>query len=145
MPQLGTMVHKLMHMLGFIHEQSHPDRDEYVIIARENIEDRVLDQFSKYSFEAIDQLGLPFDYPSIVHYTPYFYSRNTEIGSRPIAALRTGGVKMGKRQGFGEGHIQKINRYYGCTEDSIKRNVPASSTQSPSAEQWKDKNCFDDT
>lgn len=45
-PNIGVMVHEMMHHMGFMHEQSRPDRDDYVKINIENIEPQYIGNFS---------------------------------------------------------------------------------------------------
>lgn len=63
-----------MHLLGFFHEQSRTDRDEYVRINYENMGRQNWDQFEKFGFDVITDLGTPYDYESIMHYGEYYYS-----------------------------------------------------------------------
>lgn len=39
---LGTVSHEFLHALGFFHEQSRPDRDDFVTIQYENIQEGTL-------------------------------------------------------------------------------------------------------
>ncbi|KAI3410061.1 Astacin (Peptidase M12A) [Globodera pallida] len=109
--QVGTIVHELMHAVGFFHEQSRYDRDGYIQILWSNVLRGADDQFEKYSFNTIDQLGEPYDFGSIMHYGPYAFSTN---GKRTIVPRRAGAQRMGQRISFSETDLRKINKLYQC-------------------------------
>nr|XP_027235015.1 uncharacterized protein LOC113826343 [Penaeus vannamei] len=68
----GTIIHELMHAIGFFHEQCRKDRDQYVLINYGNI-----DPSMAYNFD-IDQnsqyVGEDYQYDSIMHYGKYAFS-----------------------------------------------------------------------
>uniref|UniRef100_A0A914W3V2 Metalloendopeptidase n=1 Tax=Plectus sambesii TaxID=2011161 RepID=A0A914W3V2_9BILA len=109
--QFGTIAHELMHSTGFFHEQSRPDRDDYISIQYQNIFPSERDQFRKYDTDMIDTLGEPYDYGSIMHYGPTAFSSN---GQPTIVAKQSGGEKMGQRDGFSDFDLNKINKHYDC-------------------------------
>uniref|UniRef100_A0A5S6QJ00 Metalloendopeptidase n=1 Tax=Trichuris muris TaxID=70415 RepID=A0A5S6QJ00_TRIMR len=111
--EVGIVVHELMHTIGFFHEQSRTDRDDWIRINWRNILPGASDQFDKYDSRTMDLLGATYDYDSIMHYGPYAFSRN---GQRTIDALRAGGEAMGQRKGFSETDIYKLNKLYWCDE-----------------------------
>ena len=65
---VGVVIHEIGHAIGFFHEQSRPDRDDYVTIHYENILEGLEDQFTKHSAEILKTNGIPYDYASIMHY-----------------------------------------------------------------------------
>ena len=73
----GVVAHEIMHSLGFFHEQSRTDRNNYVIIYPSNIiaghshnYDTYDQHYSGYNFGS-------YDYSSIMHYGSYDFSINT--------------------------------------------------------------------
>lgn len=72
----GTVVHELLHALGMWHEQSRPDRDDYVTVHLENVEEKNAHNYWKKPNSQVKELGLPYDYKSIMHYGQYAFSKD---------------------------------------------------------------------
>ena len=57
-----------MHALGFLHEQSRPDRDAYIDILWDNIKEGGKSQFWKMSNLEWQDLNEMYDLKSVMHY-----------------------------------------------------------------------------
>uniref|UniRef100_A0A914D7J1 Metalloendopeptidase n=1 Tax=Acrobeloides nanus TaxID=290746 RepID=A0A914D7J1_9BILA len=117
----GAIIHELMHTIGFYHEQSRTDRDNYVTIHMENVLEDAKTNFDTYDLEKITHLGTSYDYESIMHYDMYAFSKN----GRPTIVPKKPGVTIGQRKGFSSLDIYKINQFYECGIES-QRSLSAS-------------------
>ncbi|XP_059472510.1 uncharacterized protein LOC132194928 [Neocloeon triangulifer] len=70
---LGTVIHELMHVVGFWHEQSRLDRDSHVKILWNNVRDANRHNFNKARSTSF---GVPYDYSSVMHYSASAFSKN---------------------------------------------------------------------
>nr|XP_012146509.1 PREDICTED: zinc metalloproteinase nas-4-like isoform X1 [Megachile rotundata] len=122
----GTVIHELMHAVGFLHEQSRFERDEYVTIQWQNILNGHTGNFAKASKQTTDAFGVGYDYGSVMHYSANAFSKN---GQPTIVTKETGGGllsvigeifqggnkgQLGQREGFSKRDIQKIRKMYKC-------------------------------
>jgi hypothetical protein len=60
--------HLIGHVLGFFHEQSRPDREDYVTINFDYMLPETQIEFQYYPAGIINTYGLPYDYSSIMHF-----------------------------------------------------------------------------
>uniref|UniRef100_A0A915NVY8 Zinc metalloproteinase n=1 Tax=Meloidogyne floridensis TaxID=298350 RepID=A0A915NVY8_9BILA len=67
--QFGIITHEVAHALGFFHEQSRWDRDQFVSVSLDNIRHGYEDQFDKESEEENDNQQVPYDLGSVMHYS----------------------------------------------------------------------------
>ena len=67
-------------------------------------------------------LGVPYDYNSIMHYPDWAFSNN---GKPTLEAIGDAvGAEIGQRDGLTSGDIDQLNIHYGCN-DIMKRSLTA--------------------
>ncbi|CAG5136449.1 unnamed protein product [Candidula unifasciata] len=111
----GIIAHEIGHAVGFFHEQNRPDRDDYVIIKKENIlHPDVYDNFKKYDWSAVSSYDVPYDYKSIMHYGGTAFSGN---GKNTIVTIDPAYQNViGNREGLSFNDIKLANLMYNCNE-----------------------------
>ena len=69
-----------MHALGFLHEQSRPDRDTYVTVNEQNIEGYIKGKDSNFEkYPNTHTLRIPYDYCSLMHYPTIAFAKVNHI------------------------------------------------------------------
>ncbi|KAK3855494.1 hypothetical protein Pcinc_038109 [Petrolisthes cinctipes] len=106
----GSVLHEMLHALGFYHEQSRWDRDDYVTIMWENIEAGHEHNFDKYSDTVIGGFGENYDYGSVMHYSAYAFSDN---GQKTIVTVDPN-ADIGQRDGLSQVDLNKLLNMYNC-------------------------------
>jgi len=108
----GTIQHELLHVLGFFHEQSRPDRDDFLEIHLENVESDMAHNFEKYAWgSSVLNQGSPYDYASVMHYETTAFSMN----GLPTMIPRQAGVNIGRAQQLSPIDIAEVRHYYSCS------------------------------
>ncbi|XGW14819.1 hypothetical protein V3C99_000806 [Haemonchus contortus] len=108
----ATIIHELMHVIGFIHEHQREDRDGYVNIFYQNIIPGANSDFDKLTSLDLTYYGEPYDYLSIMHYEKNEGSRNGQNTIEAKDARYTN--LMGKSTDFSESDLKRVNRAYSC-------------------------------
>ncbi|XP_057311521.1 zinc metalloproteinase nas-14-like [Hydractinia symbiolongicarpus] len=114
----GTVLHEMMHAMGFYHEHQRSDRDSYIIINKENIQKGAVGNFDKVETQSFNA---PYDYGSVMHYGRTYFSRN---GKDTITPLKNG-VHIGQRDALSAIDILQINTFYNCL---ASKTTPSTST-----------------
>ncbi|XP_068090837.1 meprin A subunit beta-like [Hyperolius riggenbachi] len=111
--RIATIQHEFLHSLGFWHEQSRADRDDYVIIVWDRIQNGTQNNFNTYNDSRSNALNVPYDYTSVMHYSKTAF----QIGSDPTIVTRIEAFSdvIGQRMDFSDYDLEKLNRLYNCT------------------------------
>ncbi|XP_014674941.1 PREDICTED: zinc metalloproteinase nas-4-like [Priapulus caudatus] len=107
----GSIIHEFLHALGFHHQHSTHDRDNWVEIIWDNIEPGFEHNFKKYDVATVTQFSEMYDYYSIMHYSAYAFTSNGKPTIKPLQEI---GYEIGQRDGFSYTDIAKLNAMYGC-------------------------------
>uniref|UniRef100_F7BDF7 Meprin A subunit n=1 Tax=Monodelphis domestica TaxID=13616 RepID=F7BDF7_MONDO len=111
--RIATVQHEFLHALGFWHEQSRSDRDDYVIIMKDRIQEGKEHNFNTYDDKESDSLNVPYDYTSVMHYSKTAFQNGTE----PTIVTRIPDFLdvIGQRMDFSAYDLEKLNRLYNCS------------------------------
>ncbi|XP_065064969.1 nematocyst expressed protein 6-like [Rhopilema esculentum] len=113
----GTVLHHLMHTLGFAHENNRPDRDSFVKILWDNIRDENHKDFYRKDPFSVNSMNVPYDYDSITHMYRWYLGKRTPTGNimATIEALdRKKKYSIGQRSHLSESDILQLNLLYRC-------------------------------
>lgn len=81
--KIGTVLHELMHVVGFMHEQNRENRDDHITVVRDNISPGYEVNFEKAAKGTSDGFGVPYDFNSVMHYSQYAFSKNKRATLQP--------------------------------------------------------------
>lgn len=104
---LGATIHETLHALGLWHEQSREDRDRYITVLWDNIEEGKEHNFSQHISDGY--LVTEYDFLSIMHYGPKAFSKSTQ----PTILKKNGSASgFGQRNGMSGQDIEAIKALY---------------------------------
>lgn len=108
--QSQEVLHEIMHALGFIHQQSRQDRDQFIEVLWPNIDPKFWSQYSIVPESFMEgERGFGFDYKSIMLYRPNAFAIKSDI-----LTMRTKSddsiSPLG--EGLSEGDIKRIRRLF---------------------------------
>ncbi|XP_070493990.1 high choriolytic enzyme 1-like [Chironomus tepperi] len=108
----GTILHELIHALGYDHMQNHYNRDSYVHILWDNILESEKSNFDIDNPFMFSNFGTPYDFYSVMHYAPYAFSKN----KRPTIVPKDKYFNkiIGQRNALSSGDAERINNMYKC-------------------------------
>ncbi|XP_035526689.1 meprin A subunit beta [Morone saxatilis] len=112
--RIATIEHEFLHALGFWHEQSRADRDDYVRIMWDRISEGKEHNFNTYDDTTSSSLGVPYDYGSMMHYSKNAFRNGTE--PTIVTKIPAFSDVIGQRMEFSDSDLLKLHRLYNCTQ-----------------------------
>ncbi|KAG5677372.1 hypothetical protein PVAND_007136 [Polypedilum vanderplanki] len=123
-----TIVHELIHALGFHHMHNSFDRDRYLRINWQNIAPGSESNFQIRPSTQVTHFGIPYDVGSIMHYSSTAFSGN---GLDTMTALSNPHSRvMGQRSEATPEDILRINLMYNCLSGNFSPTLIMSSSSS---------------
>ncbi|CAH1793645.1 unnamed protein product [Owenia fusiformis] len=124
----GTIMHELLHALGFFHEQARYDRDSSIIIHWKNIKPGWSGNFDMQPKGGIEKYKDSYDTESIMHYGPAAFTKGK--GFKTIDLKKASNKVFGQRTHLSDQDIKAVSRMYKCT--GTGSGIPADSSSTSS-------------
>ena len=109
-----VIAHEFLHALGVYHEQSRSDRDAFVEIKWDNIQDGPppageINALGNFQTKPGSVDYFDYDYGSVMHYHATAFAKDT---SKPTIVPRQAGAVIGQRNGLSFGDRQTVAKIY---------------------------------
>ncbi|XP_075197699.1 hatching enzyme 1.2-like [Anomaloglossus baeobatrachus] len=111
----GVIQHEAMHNIGFYHEHTRLDRDDYIDILWQNMDEA---SYSNFDMADGNTFNLPYDYTSVMHYHRFAFSLRDSLST--IVPKPNPNVPIGQRSGMSNLDVMKINANYACNICRVK-------------------------
>ena len=122
-----NFIHEFFHLLGFEHEHNRYDRDNYITIHKENIEDSLLSNFYKINYKDIF-FNYSYDYESIMHYGVFSLTKNNLQTMSILNDDVLNNIYIGQTFKVSEIDIEKVNYLASLIDCPYKSLKPFCST-----------------
>jgi hypothetical protein len=132
------IAHEIGHALSLLHEQSRPDRDAYITVNLENIQDYYEDQYERDNSGFATQFGL-YDYGSVMHYGRCSFSISPYYNCSPyltMDAKAAGAASVGMT-------VNEANNAMGNRDDLTSTDIAAMRVLYPGAAGQVFDSCFE--
>jgi len=106
----GIVMHENIHSLGFNHEQTRPDRDQYIKVYTTEIQDGNA-QYQYKTYAGSLTFGVPYDYSSIMHYGSYDF---TKRGNPTMRRKDNNAIIVKQRKELTDNDKAKLKAMYKC-------------------------------
>lgn len=107
------LTHEIMHALGFIHEQSRTDRDSFIEILFDNIDDKYKSQFAMVPQDLmLPLIGTTFDYQSVMLYNPSAFAK--QVGLKTLRSKNTNEILPAN--GLSKQDIERLIKVYSAKQ-----------------------------
>ncbi|XP_015803814.2 meprin A, alpha (PABA peptide hydrolase), tandem duplicate 1 isoform X2 [Nothobranchius furzeri] len=110
----AVIEHELLHALGFYHEQSRTDRDDYVDIWLDQVTPGLEHNFNKYNDDFITDQNTAYDYESVVHYRPFSFNKNESVPTITTKIPEFYNI-IGQYLDLSKTDTLRLNRMYNCS------------------------------
>jgi len=114
----GSFVHEMMHTLGMYHEQSRPDRDQYIDIDMSNVYGMYAGNFLKC--KDCHTMNVPYEYGSVMHYGAYAFAKDRSKKT----IITKNGASIGQRTHMTALDAESVNTLYDCPTSPNPRPTP---------------------
>jgi uncharacterized repeat protein (TIGR02543 family) len=111
--RVGTLLHEMGHAIGLQHEQSRPDRDQYIAWQSGNQAKALRANSTPETFNR--KTVAPYDFASIMHYDDFTFSGN----GLPTHVTIPPGIEIGQRQQYSTADLDAVRRLYGSAPTEV--------------------------